>query len=205
MKLGAYWEYLHDNGREEKVICSEKLSFNYEDPYNYKYVYKAHWLTSDYPYSELPQLEPEMNGAFVSDEFVIYRPFRDFCQKAQYRNRKILDLKFGEFRYQKDYDCSNGPASNFYITCLKSKIDVDSFDEVSVVLYSKPEAFQASINPIEDICIDSYLLLKPLLIQGNSAYSISWFAKGVGLIRRDIYQNQILVDRMRLTNYYFPE
>ncbi|HCS20075.1 MAG TPA: hypothetical protein DIW47_05850 [Bacteroidetes bacterium] len=204
MKMGAYWEYLHDNGKIEKVICSERFSYDDTGVYNYRYEYKAHRLKSDYPYADLPKIEPVMNGSFISDEFSIFRPFVGFCQKSKQKDSKILDVKFGELRYQRIYDCPAGPTPLYYSTCLDTSTSIDNFPEVAVVLYSRSEAFQSSLNPNQDMDTDPYKLLEPLIIEGNPAYSVSWFAKGVGLIRRDIYENQVLVDRMRLVKYYFP-
>lgn len=204
MKMGATWEYLHDNGRIEKVTCTEKLHHAFKDAYNVSYSYDAHHLISDYPNKELPEIEPMLQGAFAAGESRISRPYRDFCIRALLQDRKIFDIHYGVLRYQSIYSCGAGPSPWYFIVCLDSSGSLDSFPEVAVMLYAKMETFRSSINPSEDIETDMYKLLEPLILEGNAAYSVSWFAKGVGLVRRDIYENQVLVDRMRLVKYYFP-
>ncbi|MDX5320454.1 MAG: hypothetical protein LPK45_05120, partial [Bacteroidota bacterium] len=97
------------------------------------------------------------------------------------------------------------PPVHYYTICLDTNVIEGGFDDVFLSMYAPVEGISVVEVEEGDWDADQFRVKQPMVFKGPKQFALSWWAKGVGLIRRDTYENNKLIDRMRLVNYYFPK
>ena len=198
MKMGAYWVYQHESGFQEVIECGALKEYSdYSATTQSSYPYKAHELSSNFPYDQLPDIEPRLNGRYTQDG---RRPNAAECHpQGNLVHLNILDPSFVRWQYfPRNKDCPE--ADPEIVLCLETDAKVGSFSGVRVYAITRASNI-VNLNSGSG----TYIMDEQPVFKEDAVFSISWYARGVGLVRREIYENGELMDRMFLTSYSFTQ
>lgn len=198
LKMGSYWIYEHLDNTLDTVRCSEVKSGVVANNYG-KYDFTFHELSSNDLGTGLGTLEPVMSGRFNSASRPGY-----ICDKGGYISKTFMvGNSLGPKEYYVAYTCggSGFPRTNDVYICIDSNITYMGFPNVMQYAFTDAQnisKFDTSLN-CRSLCV-----MLPLELKTNSDYTLSWYAKGVGLIRTERYLNGVLSDVMVLKSYSIP-
>lgn len=144
--------------------------------------------------NDLPNIEPKLYGKIGSSNFGVGRSYDKPCNKST-TSSTIADSKNAFLQNQPDFHCQTSNASTYHMT---------------VDLYAKLQGFDSVIKTINmyDYRIGwAYMqqTLYPEEMMTDKPYSITWYAPGIGVVKREIYDKNQLVDRIILTDYFIPK
>jgi len=206
LKYGASWEYLHDNGQIETVTCGPLVHDTSTSMYGTKNPYVGHYLKNSLPFSTSLKTEPKLYGKLVANSNVVLRAYAVDCSKGGLMPAVIADRSLGNMRFRPGHGgCSSGsPPISYYSICIDTSVSEAGYKDVFLSMNAPIEG--VSVVEVEegDWDADQFQVKQPFVFKGPKQFSMSWWVRGVGLIRRDTYENNQLIDRMRLVNYSIP-
>ncbi|MDX5320451.1 MAG: hypothetical protein LPK45_05105 [Bacteroidota bacterium] len=200
MVWGAEWEYSHTASKREKVVCGSKQTFTKKNSYSQEVVYDCHVLETDY----LPKyfdFEPFLHGQMRSSPYQVYRPNTTTCYKGSFTHADIATLNYGYNTLFPDVACSVGPNPGAYGICLDTNAQLDTFSGLFVFVYAKDWQTPQILMGLQKTGGD---LENPIQLPDNNHFTISWYKRGVGLVRKDTYYRGQRLDKMVLRRYSHP-
>lgn len=203
LKWGAYWVYELKNGETFQVKCGPHDIDSVKERFTI-YAYNYHGLSSDLVnYHDVAAFTPGFNGKFWGTSLVGYA-----CIKG---GPYSIGFSSGEWglagRATRSWVCgSAGPNQDFYYICVDSAIQIDGFS--NVFSYAYITSLNEMTHLLDSVTTNQTGMLSyhlPILPAAGQVLGKTYYAQGIGIIRKEIIDEQgQVVDYLRLITHYFP-
>lgn len=201
LKWGAKWVYETSTGDIFTVDCGA----HYIDSikiYQYTYAYSYHILSMDpVKYTALTGIAPYYPSKFWGGAYV-----GGYCPKGSpYANRFMSGGNGIPGQAYVSYYCPNsGPSGNNYY-CLDSAIQIDGYSNVYSYCTDSPSELDLVFDSVTTYQRGNLSFFMPILPKPGKTMGKAYYAPGVGIVRKEVINDQgQVLDYMRLVSYHFP-